>query len=73
MALPEVVDNPTPKRVAAYLIEAVVSYGVGDEIDALEQRHGVKLSKKQREEVVRHFTAFADRVKKHVLGPTLGY
>ena len=72
MAFPDIGHpNPTPKRVAAHLMDVVISCGIADEIAALEAKGDAKLSPKQHDDVVRHYTAFAERIRRFVLGPTM--
>jgi hypothetical protein len=64
MALPEIHNKPTPKRVAAYLIDTMISHGLPEEFDAMESAFSVQLTPKQRDEVTRHVEAYRDRIRK---------
>lgn len=67
MALPQVSDKPaTPKRVAAYLINTMISHGLGVEIDALAAAHDVTLSSRQRSDIIVQHEKFAERVRKMI-------
>lgn len=66
MALPNLPSgkNSTPKRVAAHLIDTMVRFGLSGEIDAMEVSQGIKMSLKQREDVIEQHEIFVTRINK---------
>lgn len=64
MALPKIHEKPTPKRVAAYLVDTMINRGLNSEIEAMETAFGVRMSIVQRGSVIRHYEQYVQRIKK---------